>query len=150
MSINRITREDVGQFRRDHNLRAGNAMDSYQFIATKSALYPGQGTSLGLVYSALKGAGEAGEYAEHVGKAMRDDNLMPIVEINGKRYVELDGKPTGDRRELLIKEIGDKLWYLSAQCNELGICLSYAALMNLEKLCDRTERDALRGSGDER
>jgi hypothetical protein len=28
--------------------------------------------------------------------------------------------------------------------------LSEAALKNLEKLCDRSERDALRGSGDER
>jgi NTP pyrophosphatase (non-canonical NTP hydrolase) len=57
---------------------------------------------------------------------------------------------TDERRALIIKEIGDVLWYLSAACNELNISLSEAALTNLEKLCDRSERDALRGSGDER
>jgi len=152
MKINKITREDVENFR---SWGAKANLDEYQQIATKSAIYPGQGTPLGLIYVALKLNGEAGELAEHVGKAMRDDNLMPVAEVcpecEGPLSVAiLEGTFTPDRRALIIKEIGDVLWYLSAACNELGITLSEAATINLEKLCSRGERDVLQGSGDER
>lgn len=154
--INRITRDDVENFRLECDMQivaaeAMNAFDRYQTIATKSAIYPGFGTPLGLAYVALKLNGEAGELAEHVGKAMRDDKLVPMEFTDDHGQVAmLYGELTPERRALIIKEIGDVLWYLSAACNELGITLSEAAATNLEKLCDRTERDALRGSGDER
>lgn len=154
--INRITRDDVENFRLECDMQivaaeAMNALDRYQTIATKSAIYPGFGTPLGLAYVALKLNGEAGEFAEHVGKAMRDDKLVPMEHTEDHGQVAmLYGELEPDRRALIIKEIGDVMWYLSAACNELGITLSYAAATNLEKLCDRTERDALRGSGDER
>ncbi len=61
--INKITREDVQVFA-DKHPDAGT-MDLYQQISTKSAIYPGQGTPLGLAYVALKLNGEAGEFAEH-------------------------------------------------------------------------------------
>lgn len=155
MSINAITRADVSTFAaglRDHDVMCdANAIDAYQTIATKSAIYPGQGTPLGLAYVALKLNGEAGEFAEHVGKAMRDDGLTEMYDTTtGDEVISLTGTLTPERRALIIKEIGDVLWYASAACNELGISLSESALINLEKLCDRTERDALRGSGDVR
>lgn len=134
-----------------------NSLDQYQNIATKSAIYPGQGTALGLAYVALKLNGEAGEFAEHIGKAMRDDGLIvgPLHtnsafggHIPGNYFTSMELTPK--RRALIIKEIGDVLWYLSAACNELGITLKEAAATNLQKLYDRTERDTLRGSGDER
>lgn len=136
MPINQLNRSDVVDFRFKCETTI-NMLDMYQQISTKSAIYPGKGTPLGLVYVALKGAGEAGEFAEHVGKAMRDDDLM-------------DSELTLERKELLIKEAGDELWYLAAKCNELGILLSDVALANLEKLLDRTERNTLQGSGDTR
>jgi NTP pyrophosphatase (non-canonical NTP hydrolase) len=147
--INKITREDVKLFADKASLR--NLMDLYQEIATKTAIYPGAGSPLGLMYVGLKGAGEAGEFAEHVGKAMRDNNFGMGMEYNefgqtSGDYVNL----TSERKAALIKEVGDQLWYLSAKCNELGITLSEAALKNLEKLCDRTERGKLSGSGDNR
>ena len=154
--INRITRDDVENFRLECDMQivaaeAMNALDRYQTIATKSAIYPGFGTPLGLAYVALKLNGEAGEFAEHVGKAMRDDGLLDVIIPIGDTMGSIEQFPlTPDRRALIIKEIGDVMWYLSAACNELGIKLSDAATINLEKLCDRTERDALRGSGDER
>lgn len=147
MAINKITDADLEKFKNNSDYD-DNALDLYQQIATKSAIYPGQGTPLGLVYVALKLNGEAGEVAEHVGKAMRDDALMKGYFKNIKilaPYVL-----TTDRLNLLVKEIGDVLWYLSAACNELGITLSSAAQTNLEKLLDRTKRDALQGSGDDR
>lgn len=163
MTINKITREDVDLFRGNVEFlpedKANGAMsdiDFYQHIATKSAIYPGQGTPLGLAYVALKLNGEAGEFAEHVGKAMRDDHVLDIrtdvrADEDGPRELNVCAfELPPARRELIIKEIGDVLWYLSAACNELGISLSDAATTNLEKLCDRTERNALRGWGDDR
>lgn len=128
-----------------------NLLDEYQKVASGSAIYPGQGTPLGLAYCGLKLNGEAGELAEHVGKAMRDDGLMSAQLINsdGTGGTSM-GKLTPERRELILKEIGDCLWYLGALCRELGTTLSFVALMNLRKLYDRQERNALQGSGDER
>lgn len=153
--INKITRDNIAEFttKRDQN-PTFNTIDLYQRTATKSAFYPGQGSPLGLTYVALKMNGEAGEFAEHVGKAMRDDNLMEPGEytLDGMNFpiVHASEALTEERRALIIKEMGDVLWYLSAACNELNMRLSEVALINLEKLCDRGERDAMQGSGDDR
>jgi NTP pyrophosphatase (non-canonical NTP hydrolase) len=156
MAINKVNHKDVEQFAflASHSVEF-DAMSRYQELATLSAIYPGQGTPLGLAYVALKMNGEAGEFAEHVGKAMRDDDLLPLVhaDVTASRTAlvgYLDSDLTISRRELLIKEIGDVLWYLSAACNELGISLSDAAVTNLRKLADRSERGKLQGSGDDR
>jgi NTP pyrophosphatase (non-canonical NTP hydrolase) len=148
--INKITHADIAQFKiQCIRLPTFNTVDFYQFVATKSAIYPGQGSPLGLIYCGLKLNGEAGKLAEHIGKAMRDDDLMgstPLTpgQINDN-FVSYELTPK--RRALIIEEIGDNLWYLSAICKELGISLSEASLTNLEKLFDR---GALQGSGDER
>lgn len=131
-AINRLTVYDLEEF------GTKPSMNNYQLIATKSAIYPGRETPLGLAYCALKLNGEAGELAEHVGKAMRDDNFMLVQEL------------TAERRLSLIKEVGDVLWYVAAICNELNITLAEAAETNLEKLFDRGERGKLQGSGDNR
>lgn len=110
----------------------------YQHSAAKSGIYPGKNAVLGLIYCALKLNGEAGELAEHVGKAMRDDGLLDTAYL----------KP--ERRDLIVKEIGDCLWYLSALCNELNISLNEVATINLIKLRDRQLRGTQRGSGDNR
>lgn len=157
-AINKLTREDVEFFEETilgTSAVGANTLSVYQQTATKSAIYPGRGTPLGLAYVALKLNGEAGEFAEHVGKAMRDDALMPFHPLldpgkdSPNRVVNFTAL-TDERRDLIIKEVGDVLWYLSAACNELGISLSEAALINLTKLADRAERGALRGSGDDR
>lgn len=154
MSINKIQNWQVDDFKEEleaFSMAEINAFDRYQEIATKSAIYPGQGTPLGLAYVALKLNGEAGEFSEHIGKAMRDDGYgQPETVCQDFGMQQQAHVLTVNRRELLIKEIGDVLWYLSAACNELGISLSEAAVTNLRKLADRSERDVLRGSGDER
>lgn len=150
MPINRITDADIDAFQ--------NSMDefeAYQQIATKSAIYPGRGTMLGLSYCAHKLAGEAGELNEHFGKAQRDDGLFELLNT-GNTYDGVTAhtiliKPLDPaRRDFILKEIGDCLWYLSALCNELGVSLFSVALMNLKKLKSRSDRDALQGSGDDR
>ena len=148
--VNQITKEDIERFETFKD-QSPNMLNLYQEIATKSAIYPGQGSALGLAYTALKLNGEAGEFAEHVGKAMRDDGLIEaqLINRNGSGGTRM-GLLKPERRLSIIKEIGDVLWYLSAACNELDIKLSDAALTNLQKLHDRTNRNALQGSGDNR
>jgi NTP pyrophosphatase (non-canonical NTP hydrolase) len=149
-NLNTITDADVQEFAAliNGNLKDGietNSLDEYQRIATKTAKYPGTGGPFGLAYVGLKLNGEAGEFAEHVGKAFRDDDFGSAI---GEPFTTT--ALTEERRQALIKEVGDVLWYVSAACNELDITLSEAALTNLQKLNDRTKRGTLSGSGDDR
>lgn len=150
--FNKITREDIDVFKEVTSATCShvNALDEYQRLATKTAHYPGVGSMLGLSYVTHKLTGESGEFAEHFGKSMRDDGSMNGLYMDGGA-VQNDGIGlTPERKTALLKEAGDVLWYLSAIGNELGYTLSYIALSNLEKLCDRTERGKLSGSGDNR
>jgi NTP pyrophosphatase (non-canonical NTP hydrolase) len=104
----------------------------YSHQAGLTAIYPNRGKNI--FYPALKLAGEAGEVAEKVGKAIRDDNW----EI------------TEERREGLIKELGDVLWYVSALCFELNVSMSEVAQINIDKLNSRKARGVLKGDGDNR
>jgi NTP pyrophosphatase (non-canonical NTP hydrolase) len=145
-AINQVSENDIRLFVQRP------LFSEYARLATRSAIYPGQGTPLGLAYVALKMNGEAGEFAEHVGKAMRDDALIPALQtkVAGFPTADLSASLTPERRDLLIKEIGDVLWYLAAACRELGTTLDAVAYANLVKLADRSRRNTLQGSGDER
>lgn len=118
----------------------------YQEGTAKTAIYPGQGTAVGLMYCGLKLAGESGEVAENIGKALRDDGLLHKVDI----FAFVPNKLTEERRAKLKKELGDALWYISQAATEIGITLEEIALTNLAKLADRQARGVLKGSGDDR
>ena len=124
-----------------------NHFDTYQHLASGTAIYPGRGwyaspdadsqleQLLPLLYLGLKISGEAGEVSEKIGKALRD------------------GIPEGHEKEWaegLRKELGDVLWYVSQIAKELGWTLSSVASTNLDKLADRSMRGTLQGSGDDR
>ena len=109
-------------------------MNEYQQTATTFAIYPGKGSFLGIVYTVLKMNGEAGEIAEKVGKIMRDDASILSEE----------------KREALLLELGDVLWYIAACAKELGYSLEQVANVNIEKLASRSARGKLSGSGDNR
>ena len=143
--------------------------NEYAKLAGRTAIYPGRGTALGLSYVALKLAGEAGEFAENVGKAIRDDELFTKITIDGVDYFR-PNKVTSERLTKLRKEAGDALWYISQICLELGMMTDMndlnnmvredgligtygfgdIALENIEKLASRQKRGVLGGSGDER
>ena len=113
-------------------------LDEYQTAAVLTAIYPGHGTPIGLAYVGLKLNGEAGEAAEHIGKAMRDDHFLELEYL------------TAERKSAIIKELGDVLWYVAAAARELGVSLDFVAQQNIEKLRSRAARNQLQGSGDER
>jgi NTP pyrophosphatase (non-canonical NTP hydrolase) len=106
-------------------------LSEYQRLSRSTAEYPRHEA---LTYPALGLAGEAGEFADHAKKVIRDDG----------------GQVTPQRREAMAKELGDVLWYVAQLASELGLELEQVARDNLDKLLSRQQRGVLSGSGDER
>jgi NTP pyrophosphatase (non-canonical NTP hydrolase) len=91
-------------------------------------LYPRQTQMEAMQYVALGLNGEAGEVAEQIKKAMRNDG----------------GELTPERIESLKKEAGDVLWYLTRLAAELDTTLEEIAQINVEKLMNRKEKGNLK------
>ncbi len=104
----------------------------YQKKSRKTAIYPGAGKNY--IYPTLGLAGEAGEVAEKIKKAIRDDG----------------GKISDETKDAVKKELGDVLWYVSQIAAELDLLLDDIAKSNIEKLSSRMKRGKLKGSGDNR
>lgn len=144
------------------------SLDDYQSKAALTAVYPGQGSYLGLMYVAGKLNGEAGEVAEYVFKGLRDDGIVKTLTLDadvedlpgengymvyrpGAVTVNVTIGPINHERRMKIKkELGDTLWYVAMTAKELGFTLSEIAGANIDKLAGRHERGTLQGSGDER
>lgn len=107
-------------------------LSDFQRRSRATAVYPDAGANL--AYPTLGLCGEAGEVAEKVKKAMRDDA----------------GVLTPERRDALAAELGDVLWYVAQVATEAGLDLGAVADANLAKLASRAERGVLGGSGDAR
>lgn len=116
-------------------------LEDYQFAAAATAIYPDQNALLEKldreaplpIYPALKLAGEAGEIAQKVGKAIRDG-------VGDYSQFRLD----------IASELGDVLWYVSAIARDLGLSLEQIGEGNLVKLASRKQRGVISGSGDNR
>ncbi|SRR6056297_2169238 len=104
----------------------------YQKLSKKTAVYPDVGDNY--VYPSLGLAGEAGEVADKMSKAIRDDNW----------------KITKRKKKEIKKELGDVLWFISQLATELGLSLEEIAKGNVDKLQSRQKRGKLKGSGDNR
>jgi NTP pyrophosphatase (non-canonical NTP hydrolase) len=107
-------------------------LSDYQDRSRATAVYPAAGDNL--TYPALGLCGEAGECAEKVKKAIRDDG----------------GVLSEERRAALAAELGDVLWYVAQLATEAGLDLDEIADDNLAKLLSRRDRGVLQGSGDAR
>lgn len=108
-------------------------LDEYQDRAGETAIFPDEvpeWVDTGVIYCTLGLTGEAGECAEKVKKAIRDDDPEKLDELES--------------------EVADVLWYVSQLCAELDVSLDDTAMENLEKLYDRQQRGKLQGDGDNR
>lgn len=111
--------------------------DEYQTAAESTNLTPGdEGVvmSVSFMDKVLGLVGESGEFADKVKKILRDDNA----------------KMSEEKRQLLIKELGDVLWYIALLAKHLDMPLEEIAKLNIEKLKGRQTRGKLGGSGDHR
>jgi len=106
--------------------------EEYQQLSRETAVYPEVGKNF--IYPTLGLAGEAGEVAEKIKKVLRDDG----------------GIVNAEKKEELLKELGDVLWYLSQIATELKLSLDAVASFNIHKLMSRKERGKISGSGDNR
>lgn len=109
--------------------------DEYQKEASKTAIYPKEYT---LYYLTLGFCGEVGELANKVKKIIRDDKQLDLSNL------------TQSKKEELILELGDSLWYASQIADKLGYKFNSVAEKNLAKLDDRFKRGKIGGSGDNR
>jgi len=112
--------------------------DTYQEKAhstsTKVLLGPPGGPAVLWIYPAIGMAGEKGEIEEIIKKLIRDKHLGPTEE-------DLDK---------IMKELGDRLWYISEMATTMGISLNAIAELNIEKLASRYARNLIHGEGDNR
>ena len=108
--------------------------NEYQRLASQTATFEGKQEEFKLMYLTLGIAGEAGEIAEKIKKAIRNDN----------------GVIDDEKRELLKMEIGDVLWYLSQLARVLNIPFEETAQANITKILDRQARGVLKSTGDTR
>jgi len=81
-------------------------LKEYQDKARSTAIYDKETHSL--TYPTLGLIGETGETAEKIKKAIRDDG----------------GKFTDQRKQDVIKELGDCCWYIANLCCDFGVDLS--------------------------
>lgn len=146
----------------------------YQEKASDTAVYPGQGSLIGLAYAALGLNGEAGETAEQIKKTWRDDSSDLHANVNGAiqelrhglkstlaHSVVLERAEarvdesfkltiTPERREKILKELGDTLWYAAQVATELGADLGDVAQQNIDKLAARVASNNIHGEGSDR
>lgn len=110
------------------------SLNEYQKFAQSTAIYPTDGevagVPAGILYNGFGAVGEAGEIAEKIKKAIREDEDEYLDEV--------------------VYEMGDVLWYLAMLADELDMTLREVAAINIEKLSDRAERDVITGKGDHR
>lgn len=112
-------------------------LDDYQSSAAETAIYPDShdtSSIIGLSYTVMGLAGEAGEIANKVKKILRDN----------------DGVITGTHQAQIASELGDVLWYVAMVAEQIAYPLDYIAQLNLNKLAGRAEAGTLQGSGDNR
>jgi len=88
----------------------------------------------GWLYYVLGIAGEAGEFCEKIKKLFRDKNGIIDQEF----------------QDMVIKELGDVLWYMARFTDQFDIDFNEIATENIGKLLSRLERGTLHGDGDNR
>lgn len=110
--------------------------NEYMEETRQTAVYPDatEGTIDAVLYTALGLASEAGEVCGAVKRILRDD----------------DGHLTADRKDQIIKELGDTLWYAARLADELDLDLDDIADTNIERLLQRKKHGTLKGEGDDR
>jgi NTP pyrophosphatase (non-canonical NTP hydrolase) len=88
----------------------------------------------------------AGKVAGDLKRVIRDDEqrlrLCDTSKYDDVRFVEF--------QKQMIAEMGDVLWYLSQLAKELKTGLNVVGHENLKKLLSRKDRNAIKGSGDNR
>ena len=91
-------------------------------------------TRIDYVYPVMGLTEEAGEVAGKFAKAVRDN----------------DGVIDDERKEAIIKELGDVCWFVAELCTLMNVSMERVMQGNIDKLTSRRERGVIKGEGDDR
>jgi NTP pyrophosphatase (non-canonical NTP hydrolase) len=108
--------------------------DEYQKLANRTGNFTGKQGEFALMYLGLGVTSEAGEIADKIKKIIRNDN----------------GTISAEKKEALVSEFGDVLWYLSQLARYFDMPFSDVAKANIKKLEDRAARGVIASTGDTR
>lgn len=109
--------------------------EEYQKLAARTAIFNKNDKEYILSYLSMGLAGETGETIDKIKKLLHYDN----------------GVLSDEKKNLLLWELGDVLWYLSQLAHNLDSSLEEVAKMNITKLEDRAARGVVtKGAGDTR
>ncbi|MBU2496894.1 MAG: nucleoside triphosphate pyrophosphohydrolase family protein, partial [Nanoarchaeota archaeon] len=97
----------------------------YQKKAWETAVYPNKGNNIS--YAAIALGGESGEVLDKIKKILRDHG----AQINEEKKQEI------------VKELGDVLWTVAALATELKVDLNDVAEKNVKKITDRQTREVV-------
>lgn len=101
--------------------------EEYQKTIENFAVYPRENELAAISYLALGLNGEAGEVAEQVKKAIRNDGFL-----------------SDERRVNITQELGDVLWYITRIAIEFDVAMADVAAANIEKLENRKKLNQLK------
>lgn len=102
------------------------------------------------VYCALGLAGECGELAEVVLAVALSSQVGKLIEHTKKRWRNDKGVLTDERKEKIIAEAGDVLWYYSSLLLSYDIKMSDVAKYNQLKLVSRKKNGTIKADGSNR
>jgi len=130
-------------------LKEDLGFNNYQKIMATTAIYPevyvktgeGELVPANYIYPSLGISDEAGEVTGKIKKILRD-RTGQIRSPEGVLDPEV--------KDMITKELGDVLWYVSQLAREFDISLQDVAEKNVEKILSRQERGKIKGSGDDR
>jgi NTP pyrophosphatase (non-canonical NTP hydrolase) len=135
-----LTEEQINELTSDtlKRLQDGEIIKNptlYQILAIRTAFFRSPYNIADLSYCTMGLAGEAGEVANKIKKALRGDygEQIPVEKI----------REIGD-------EIGDVLWYATSICTILNLDLSEIMTKNIIKLHERHLNNTIQGDGDNR
>ncbi|MFB6284277.1 MAG: hypothetical protein ABEK59_10165 [Halobacteria archaeon] len=123
-------------------------LNDHQQNCADTAIYPGRGSAIGLIYSILGLAGEVGEVANKAKKIIRDD---PEAKATFERIAEdYEIELSQERIEKIEKELRGVVYYLPEVLSNLGYSYEEVAQNMSEQLARRAEQGTIHGDGDDR
>lgn len=101
---------------------------------------------LGVMTTALQKGAESGEVQGKFAKSLRDDPFWQHIDMHVSVCLQLPD----ERRNQILHELSDDLYYISEMCNHFGISILDLMEINVHKLMKRANANTIQGSGDNR
>jgi NTP pyrophosphatase (non-canonical NTP hydrolase) len=127
------------------------SFEMYQQIADRTSGRDTMSHISWVTYLSLGLSEEVGEVLRHISHAVRDEGFCFPKGANQENEGGVYRNDLRwDRKQLIKRELGDVLWFVSQLAREVGSSLEGIAVGNNLKLMDRVVRKKINGEGDDR